>query len=195
MNRLLIHACCGPCLSAPLEVLAQSFDGEVTVFFYNPNMDTFEEHERRLDALQRYVKGRYGDRIPVESVPYDPSPFQREVAPLAGTGERGERCTVCYALRLRRAFEEACMRGMSHVATTLTVSPHKDRRRIDRIGVAMEKHFGVSYFTGVWDASRSRELSREYGIYRQDYCGCVASAAERDWRRQRSSRAEREKHE
>ncbi len=187
MNRLLIHACCGPCLTAPLEILTERFEGEVTVFFYNPNIDTAEEHERRLGALQRYVTERYGTRIAVIASSYDPVPFREQVLPLATTGERGERCTLCYALRLRRSFEEARRRDMTHVATTLTVSPHKDRRRIDRIGTAMEDSFKVSYLTGNWDDSRARALCREYGVYRQNYCGCAASAAERDRRRQNTA--------
>jgi len=188
MNRLFLHACCGPCLSAPLEVLTDRFDGPISIYFYNPNIEDAQEYERRREALCDYVSRRYGAEIVVEAPPHDPMSFREQVLPLAATGERGERCTVCYALRLRRSFEEASRRGATHVATTLTVSPHKDRKRIDRIGLALEAHYGVAYLTGTWDEPRSREICRDYGIYRQNYCGCRASAAERDARRRSRER-------
>jgi|GEM_PF-1283288 len=184
-KHLLIHTCCAPCLSVPLEVLVERFDGAVTAFFYNPNIDTSEEYYRRAEAVADFIGRRYPENVALEVPPYDSSPFEKDVLPLAGTGERGERCTVCYAMRLRHSFEEARRRRMTHVATTLTVSPHKDRKRIDCIGSALEAHYGIAYLTGVWDEKRSRELCCLYGIYRQNYCGCAASAVERDQRRRK----------
>ncbi len=183
MNKLLLHACCAPCLTAPLERLVDKFDGPVTVLFYNPNIAPQAEHDKRLGEVERYLKGRYGTAVDLIALPPDREAFDATTAPFADTDERGVRCTVCYFLRLRRTFEEAKARGMTHAATTLTVSPHKDAKRLNSMGLGLEKRYGVSYLTGMWEYARTLELCREYAIYRQNYCGCTASMRERDERR------------
>ncbi|HOW52867.1 MAG TPA: epoxyqueuosine reductase QueH [bacterium] len=183
MNTLLLHACCAPCLTAPLERLVDKFDGRVTVFFYNPNIDTIAEHDKRLGEVERYLKARYGTTVDLIASTSDRSLFEAQVAPFADTDERGVRCTACYFLRLKRTFEEAKTLGMTHAATTLTVSPHKDARRLNAMGLGLEKRYGPTYLTGMWEYARTLELCREHGIYRQNYCGCASSMRERDERR------------
>ena len=183
MKELLLHACCAPCLTAPLERLVDRFDGRVTVLFYNPNITEPAEHDKRLGEVERYLKRRYGATVPLMVLPPDHERFGAMTAPFADTDERGVRCTVCYFLRLRRTFEEAQRLGMTHAATTLTVSPHKDARRLNAMGLGLEKRFGLTYLTGVWEYARTIELCREHGIYRQNYCGCAPSMRERDERR------------
>ncbi|HNT28967.1 MAG TPA: epoxyqueuosine reductase QueH [bacterium] len=185
MKSLLLHACCAPCLSAVSDVLYNGFDGKFAVLFYNPNIDTRAEHDRRLREVERYLVARYGKNVELLSGGYEQDRFEREVVPFAATGERGERCTLCYAMRLSRTFEEAAARGMTHAATTLTVSPHKDAARINKMGLALERHHAVRYLSGTWEYRRSFDLCREYAIYRQDYCGCRESATERDQRKKK----------
>lgn len=191
MNRLLLHACCAPCLTAPLERLVDKFNGPLTVLFYNPNITPQAEHDMRLIEVERYLKRRYGTAVELLALPPDRETFDPAVAPFADTDERGVRCTVCYFLRLKRLFAEAQRLGMTHAATTLTVSPHKDAKRLNAMGLGLEKRYGVTYLTGDWEYGRTLELCREYDIYRQNYCGCAASAGERDARKR--EKAQRKK--
>ena len=148
--RLLLHACCGPCSSAVLEQLCQYF--EITVLYYNPNTWPAEE-------------------------------FYSAVTGLENEPERGSRCTVCYRLRMRRAAQYASENGFDWFTTTLSISPHKDAKRINAIGQELEAEFGVKHLPSDFKKHngylRSLQLSEEYGLYRQDYCGCEFSAKAR----------------
>lgn len=178
--KLLLHACCAPCSSATLERLAAHFD--ITILYYNPNIYPPEEYHRREAELERFVE-EAGYHYPVVELPYDPQEFYTAVQGLEQEPERGSRCTVCYRLRMRRAAQYAAEHGFDWFTTTLSISPHKDARRINEIGQQLEEEFGVKHLPSDFKKHngylRSLQLSEEYGLYRQDYCGCEFSARAR----------------
>ena len=178
--RLLLHACCAPCSSATLERLAAHFD--ITVLYYNPNIYPPQEYHRREAELERFVE-QAGYHYPVIELPYDPQEFYTAVKGLENEPERGGRCTVCYRLRMRRAAQYAKEHGFDWFTTTLSISPHKDAKRINAIGQELEQEFGVKHLPSDFKKQngylRSLQLSEEYGLYRQDYCGCEFSAKAR----------------
>mgnify|MGYP002619162274 CR=1 FL=1 len=181
--QLLLHACCAPCSSATLERLADHFD--VTILYYNPNIAPPEEYHRREAELERFVRdaGYAARGITVVELPYDPQEFYTAVKGLENEPERGSRCTVCYRLRMRRAAQYAAEHGFDWFTTTLSISPHKDAARINQIGQELEAEFGVKHLPSDFKKHngylRSLQLSEEYGLYRQDYCGCEFSAKAR----------------
>lgn len=191
--KLLLHACCGPCSSYVLEYLCSHF--AITVLFYNPNIYPQEEYQRRLNELLTfYTKFVPAKNVLVIQAPYEPEDFYRatgvrEQPQLATEPERGERCRRCYELRLRYTYDYACRHGFDYFCTTLSISPFKDADMINEIG---EKLVGEAALrqaqepqaTPRWLPSdfkkrngfkRSLELSAEYDLYRQEYCGCVYS--------------------
>jgi predicted adenine nucleotide alpha hydrolase (AANH) superfamily ATPase len=175
--RLLLHACCGPCSSAVLERLCRYFD--ITVLYYNPNTWPAEEYHRRGEELERFVAAAHPLGVTVVEDRYDPQEFYSAVAGLEDEPERGSRCTVCYRLRMRRAAQYAAEHGFDW----FTISPHKDAKRINAIGQELEQEFGVKHLPSDFKKQngylRSLQLSEEYGLYRQDYCGCEFSAKAR----------------
>ncbi|HIT30561.1 MAG TPA: epoxyqueuosine reductase QueH [Candidatus Scatomorpha stercoravium] len=177
--RLLLHSCCGPCSSYVLEYLTRYF--EVFLSYYNPNIQPREEYDLRLEN-QLCVLGRMPG---VTLVPcgYDGGAYDEAVRGLEDEPEGGARCTECFKLRLDFAAREAKRLGCDYFATTLTVSPHKDAQRINAIGEALAGKYGVKWLPGDFKKrdgyKRSIELSREFGLYRQDYCGCLYSKTER----------------
>ncbi len=191
---LLLHACCGPCSSYVLEYLSSRFN--ITVLFYNPNIYPQAEYERRLEELKKF----YTRFVPARNVlvieePYDPEEFYtavgtREDPELATQPERGERCRRCYELRLRRTYEYACTHGFDYFCTTLSISPFKDAQMINEIGERLSAipeptsavpepvegpRWLPSDFKKKNGFKRSLELSAEYDLYRQEYCGCIYS--------------------
>lgn len=180
--RLLLHACCGPCLLEPLDALCAEAD-EVTVFYANPNIHPFEEYERRRDTLAEYAKV---SGIEVVESPYDPALWVRIVGPLADAG--AERCRACYRLRLGITARYAAGHGFDAIATTLTVSPYQDSEAIRLEGERAAAEEGVGYvdrdFRERYPEATRR--SREIGMYRQNYCGCLLSDVEA--RRDREAR-------
>ena len=177
--RLLLHACCGPCSSSTLEVLEQHFD--VTILYYNPNTWPPQEYRRRGDELVKFLQrsGR-GDTVPVVEGCYDPDEFYALAAGHEADPERGSRCTLCYRMRMEETARYAAEHGFSWFCSTLTLSPHKDAVRINQIGQEMAERYGVRHLPSEFKKRdgyrRSLELSDEYGLYRQDYCGCEFSA-------------------
>lgn len=176
---LLLHACCGPCSSYVLEYLCKHF--EITVLFYNPNIYPAEEYERRLQELLNFYK-RFvpAENVRVIQAPYDPEEFYtavgtRENPELAKEPERGERCRRCYELRLRYTFDYACANNFDYFCTTLSISPFKDADMINEIGSSFGPQWLPSDFKKKNGFKRSLELSAEYGLYRQEYCGCIYS--------------------
>ena len=176
---LLLHACCGPCSSYVLEYLCKHF--EITVLFYNPNIYPAEEYERRLQELLNFYK-RFvpAENVRVIQVPYDPEEFYtavgtRENPELAKEPERGERCHRCYELRLRYTYDYAAAHNFDYFCTTLSISPFKDADMINEIGSSFGPQWLPSDFKKKNGFKRSLELSSEYGLYRQEYCGCVYS--------------------
>ena len=173
-HRLLLHACCGPCLLEPLDALRAEAD-EVVVVYANPNIHPAEEYERRRDTLLAHA-ARTGVRV-VEA-PYEPEAWEREVAPLAEQG--AARCRACYALRLGIAARYAGEHGFDALATTLTVSPYQDHAGISRAGRTAAAEAGVAWLDRDFREryAEATRRSRELGMYRQNYCGCRFSQAE-----------------
>jgi len=177
--RILLHICCGPCGSAALERLCRQ--GEVTLFFSNGNLFPEAEYERRLGAV-RTLAAVCGIRLVADR--YDHGAWRDWVAGLEHEPERGKRCRRCFEFSLRRAAAYATAHGFTALTTTLTISPHKDSQTIFAAGrAATGERFLDIDFKQEDGFRRSLELSRQYGLYRQDYCGCEFSLAERDRRR------------
>lgn len=179
--RLFLHSCCAPCSSYVLEYLSKYF--EITVFFYNPNISPKEEYEKRVEEIRRMI-GEMNFIHPVKLVEgtYDPQIFFRMAKGLEQVPEGGERCFRCYRLRMEEAAKLAKEGGYDYFTTTLTISPMKNAARLNDIGLRMAELYGVPYLVSDFKKKngykRSVELSGEYGLYRQDYCGCVYSRAE-----------------
>lgn len=173
---LLLHACCAPCSSHTLLYLHERF--RITLYFYNPNIAPEEEYLYRRDELLRLVK-ELGLDIPVIYEDYDPEPFYELAKGLEELPERGERCQKCIALRLKAAGDKAAELGCDYFTTTLTISPHKDCAFINRCGGETAELCGVAYLYSDFKKhdgyKHSIDLSHQYGLYRQDYCGCIYS--------------------
>ncbi|KMZ55171.1 epoxyqueuosine reductase QueH [Dorea sp. D27] len=176
--RLLLHSCCAPCSSYVLEYLSDCFD--ITVFYYNPNIYPESEYTKRILEQQTLI-GEMDTRYPVSFIAghYDRERFYEMAAGMEHLKEGGERCLKCYELRLREAAELAVKGGFEYFTTTLSISPLKNADRLNDIGVKLEKEFGVTYLQSDFKKKngykRSIELSKEFGLYRQDYCGCEFS--------------------
>jgi len=190
--KLLLHVCCAPCSSYVLEAIAAHFD--VTLYFYNPNISPAEEFKKRLDELKRFV-GEAGHAVSFSVPAYDPSEFFSRVKGLEDLPERRERCRVCYELRLRKTALAAKDGGYDLFTTTLSISPHKNAEWLNEIGLSLEKEIGVPYLCSDFKKrggyKRSIALSREYGLYRQNYCGCIFSKAEAERREREKADTER----
>ena len=175
-ERLLLHACCAPCSSAVLERLSPHFD--ITLFFYNPNMDGEEEYNKRASELIRLVK-ETGNAASVIIPPFEPLEYQCIVKGLENEKEGGLRCHACYRLRLKKTAEYAKEHGFEKFTTTLSISPHKNADIINSIGLELEKEISIPFLVADFKKrggfKRSIELSKQYGLYRQNYCGCVYS--------------------
>ncbi len=176
--RLLLHSCCAPCSSYVLEYLSQYF--EITVFYYNPNIAPKEEYDRRVAEQERLIR-QLPARHPIgfTAGPYEPERFYEASRGLEKEPEGGERCFRCYRLRLLEAARMAALGGYDYFATTLTISPLKNAEKINEIGEELAGIYHVEHLPSDFKKKdgykRSVELSKEYGLYRQDYCGCVYS--------------------
>ena len=172
-----------PCSSYVLEYLSQYFC--ITVFYYNPNIFPESEYTKRILEQQTLIS-RMRVKHPVSFIagPYDKDRFYQMAAGLEDAKEGGARCMKCYELRLREAAEVAKAGGFDYFTTTLTISPLKNAARLNEIGLRLAKEYGVSYLVSDFKKKngykRSIELSKEYGLYRQDYCGCEFSMRERE---------------
>ena len=175
---LLLHSCCAPCSSYVLEYLSDHF--QITDLYYNPNIDLPEEYRKRVEELERLIR-LLPVKHPVTFVEgrYEPQRFYEAARGLEDAPEGGERCLRCFALRLEESAREAAKRGCDYFATTLTISPLKNADAINRIGRELAEKYHVKYLASDFKKKngfrRSTELSGEYGLYRQDYCGCVYS--------------------
>lgn len=187
---LLLHSCCAPCSSAVLERLADRF--VILDFFFNPNIAPEEEYALRVGELRRLVSNMgLSDGVKVIEGTYSPARFYDAVRGLEREPEGGERCTVCFRLRLEEAAREAARRRTDFFTTTLSISPHKDAERLNRIGREMGEKYGVPYLYSDFKKrdgfKRSTILSAQYGLYRQDYCGCIFSKAQAEQRQSQAS--------
>jgi epoxyqueuosine reductase len=185
--RLMLHACCGPCLLEPYDALV-SAGWDVRVAYANPNIHPREEYERRRDTLLAYAEGR---GIPVDELAYDTEAWEAAVAGL--DRESGERCRACFRVRLGAAARHAAASGYDAVATTLTVSPYQDPDAIREAGEAVCAEAGVTFLvTDFRDRyPEATRRSRELGMYRQNYCGCRYSEVEAREDRERRKAAKR----
>lgn len=178
---LFLHSCCAPCSSYCLEYLAEYFS--ITVFYYNPNIYPASEYEDRIGEQERLIAelNKQGVKHPIRLVcgDYRPETFYEAVHGLEKEPEGGARCTKCFELRLYEAARLTKEGGFDYFTTTLTISPLKDAERLNRIGEEAGAKHGVSFLNSDFKKKngyrRSVELSKEYDLYRQDYCGCVFS--------------------
>jgi len=174
---LLLHSCCGPCSSYVLEYLTQYF--EVYLSYYNPNIQPRSEYDKRLENQKLVLEHIPG--VTLAECGYDGEAYNAAVAGLESEPEGGARCTECFRLRLDFAAREAARLECEYCCTTLSVSPHKDAQRINALGYEICAKYGVKWLPGDFKKrngyKRSIELSNEYGLYRQDYCGCLYSKA------------------
>lgn len=178
--RLLLHVCCAPCSSYCLEYLSEYFD--ITVYYYNPNISKKEEYLKRLAEEERYISVKeFKYPVKLTESNYDPQEFFDAVRGLEKEPEGGLRCRECFKLRLEASAKKAKELGFEWFTTTLTISPLKNAALLNEIGAEMGKKYGVKWLPSDFKKKegykRSIELSREYGLYRQDYCGCVFSRA------------------
>ena len=176
--RLLLHSCCAPCSSYVLEYLSRYFD--ITVFYFNPNISPEEEYIKRVDEVKRLIKEMpaCADVKFIEGR-YEPSEFYDAAKGLEDASEGGERCLKCFELRLNEAAKTAAETGAEYVCTTLTISPLKNAENLNRIGEETAARYGVKWLPSDFKKKngykRSIELSNEYNLFRQNYCGCVFS--------------------
>ena len=176
---LLLHSCCAPCSSYCMEYLTQYFD--ITIYYYNPNITDEEEYRLRVEEQQRLIREFPG--IKFEEGPYDPESFFAIAKGLEMVPEGGERCFRCYELRLKQAVEAAKLGGYDYVTTTLTISPLKNSKKLNEIGQQLAgENWLPSDFKKKNGYKRSVELSAQYDLYRQNYCGCVYSKEEAERR-------------
>ncbi len=179
---LLLHSCCAPCSSYCIETLSEYF--HVTVFYYNPNIYPDEEYYHRVKEQQSFIQ-KFPTKYPVSFIEgdFEKERFYSEVAKgLEKEPERGARCMKCYDLRLRETAKRGKAEGMDYFCTTLSISPMKDAQALNQIGLAIGQELGIAYLPSDFKKNngylRSCEISREYDMYRQDYCGCVFSVRE-----------------
>ena len=177
-SSLLLHACCAPCSSAVLYRLANFF--RITIFYYNPNITEEKEYIKRINELKRFIK-EFDTKYKVEIIEgvYEPQKFIEMSKGLENEPERGSRCYKCYKMRLEETAKQASILGFDNFATTLTLSPHKNANWINEIGKELNNEYNSNYlysdFKKKEGYKKSIELSKEYNLYRQDYCGCIFS--------------------
>lgn len=175
-KKMLLHACCGPCASG---VIPQLEDYDITLLYYNPNIDTQEEYNLRLEALEiivNEINKEFNYNLKLIAIPYDHNEFSDKVKGYENEKEGGKRCDICFAIRLDYVGKYAKDNGYDLWASTLSVSPHKDYVKINEIGNAIEKKYGATYYPSNFKKNdgflMSIRNSKKYGIYRQNYCGC-----------------------
>lgn len=175
---LLLHACCAPCSSAVLERLSSFF--QITIFYYNPNIDSEDEYKKRIAELKRFLSCIH-PKYPISLIEgkYEPEKFKEIANGLEQEPERGKRCYLCYQLRLEETAKMAAKLGFSNFCTTLTLSPHKNSNWLNEIGENLSNKYQTNYLYSDFKKKngykRSIELSNKYHLYRQDYCGCIYS--------------------
>lgn len=183
---ILLHSCCGPCSTAVVERLRGRY--EITVFFYNPNITDRDEYEKRrktqIEFIERYnnrIDSR--DRIAYLEGPYEPEVFLALTKGLEQEEEGGRRCTPCFQMRLEKTAEMASLSGFDTFGTTLSVSPYKNFELIVKLGMQLGMRYGLTFLAEDFKKQngyqRSIELSKEYRLYRQHFCGCSYSKAEK----------------
>lgn len=183
---LLLHSCCAPCSSYVLETLSSYF--RITIFYYNPNIYPEEEYLKRKEEEKRFIS-EFPSKYPISFLDcdYDSKSFYEIAKGLENLKEGDKRCYLCYQLRLEKTAREAKIQNFDYFTTTLSISPYKNSKWINEIGIQLEEKYQVPYLKADFKKKngykRSIELSNHYGLYRQDYCGCIYSQIERDRQR------------
>lgn len=179
--KLLLHSCCGPCSSAVLERLCEFFD--ITIYYYNPNIDSEDEYIRRSEEQVELLKDMGLQNINVIVKDYDHNEFLENVEGFEKYREGGARCFKCYMQRLEHSAIYAKENNFDYFTTTLSISPHKDSQILNRMGKFLGDKYKINYLYSDFKKKngfkRSVELTTKYKMYRQDYCGCEFSRAER----------------
>ena len=180
---LLLHACCAPCSSYVLEYLTQCF--KITILYYNPNIFPYEEYNKRYEEAKKLLSDMdCCSDVEIVEVGYNNEDFENIIDGLRDEKEGGKRCFKCYDLRLRKTAEYASINNFDYFTTTLSISPYKNANKLNEIGKALELEYNVKYLYADFKKKngykRSIELSREYNLYRQDYCGCIYSKKQRE---------------
>ncbi|MFI3170921.1 MAG: epoxyqueuosine reductase QueH [Eubacteriales bacterium] len=184
--KLLLHSCCAPCSTYVLEYLSDYF--EIIVYYYNPNIFPQEEYQKRAEE-QQYLIHKMQAKHPITCIvgDYESELFYDIVKGLENEPECGIRCDKCYELRLRKTRDLANVLGVDYFTTTLTISPLKKADKLNEIGLQLAKDCDVNYLVSDFKKKngykRSTEISKEYQLYRQDFCGCIYSKLERDKRK------------
>lgn len=181
--KLLLHSCCAPCSSYVLEYLSRYFD--ITIFFYNPNISPREEYYRRVEEQQRLISSMdLSSPINFIQGEYNPKEFYDRIRGYEDEPEGGDRCFICYEIRLHEAARVAKEGEYDYFTTTLSISPYKNAPKLNEIGEQVGAHYGAKYLPSDFKKKngykRSIELSKEYDLYRQDYCGCIYSKIEKE---------------
>ncbi len=185
--KLLLHSCCAPCSSYVLEYLSKFF--KITIYYYNPNISPKEEFEKRAAEQKRLIKEMpLPSNIDIIEAVYDNTPFFSLTKGLENLPEGGERCSICYKLRLEKTAAVAKTKQFDYFSTTLSVSPYKNSEKLNKIGKELSEKYGIKYLYSDFKKKngykRSIELSKEYSLYRQDYCGCIFSKTAREKQKQ-----------
>lgn len=177
-TKLLLHACCAPCSSAVLEKLADYF--EITIYYYNPNISDKKEYRKRVNELRRFIS-EFNTKYEVKLIEgeYEPEKYNKIVKGMEDLPEKSKRCYYCYEMRIKDTARVAEKLNYPYFTTTLSLSPHKNANWINEIGKNQENEFNTTFlysdFKKEEGYKRSIELSHEYNLYRQDYCGCIYS--------------------
>lgn len=185
--KLLLHSCCAPCSTYVLAYLSDHFT--IVDYFYNPNMSSLGEHEKRSQELGRLIEEMNHERLEQNKINYITSSFQpkqyaERIKGYEQEPEKGKRCEICFKLRLEEAAKMAMKMNCDYFATTLTISPLKNTMQINEIGIEVGKEYGIKYLPSDFKKKsgylESIKLTKKHQLYRQDYCGCIFSKQERE---------------
>ncbi len=177
-TTLLLHSCCAPCSSYVIEYLSPYFN--ITILYYNPNISPIEEYEKRKQEQIKLIKELpTKNKVNILDCDYDNDLYEKTIKGLEKEPERGSRCTKCFWLRLEKTAITAKKNNFDYFGTTLTVSPYKNSKLLNEIGLSLQEKYNIKYLYSDFKKNngyiRSIELSKEYNLYRQNYCGCIYS--------------------
>ena len=174
MKKILLHTCCAPCAIYVAKQLAKEY--EVALFYYNPNIHPADEYQKRL---QEIIKWAEKEKVELIEAKYNPEFWFKKIKGLELEPEGGERCWVCYELRLKQTAQHAEENGFDVFTSTMSISPHKNADKLNEIGEYLAKEYKVDYLASDWKKNEgfkiACQLSKQEDFYRQDYCGCVFS--------------------
>ncbi len=182
-KKLLLHSCCAPCSSHVITYLTKYFD--ITIFYYNPNISPKEEYDKRKEEQIRLISElKTENKLDIIDCDYDNDLYEKSIKGYENCPERGDRCTICFKLRLDKTAKIAKELNYDYFCSTLSVSPYKNSKLINEIGKEMEEKYNIKWLYSDFKKEdgykKSIELSKKYNLYRQDYCGCKYSIRKKD---------------